>query len=138
MQYISLLIRSVRDAACLWRENTNVFANIADRLFHGVGFQKQFFEHNEHKKFDYNFSFTKKVILNYWEYAKSDFSVVRISKSKFIACMEDMNAGRSDADHYDAEDLSSTPNDWDIDLDTIQSFQSAFSTLSRFFESQGL
>lgn len=92
----------------------------------------------EHKKFDYNFSFTKKVILDYWEYAKSDFSVVRISKSKFIACMEDMNAGRSDADHYDAEDLSSTPSDWDIDLDTIQSFQSAFSTLSRFFESQGL
>ena len=92
----------------------------------------------EHKKFDYYFSFTKEVILDYWDHAKDDFKTAHITKSKFIACMEDLNAGRSDADHYDAEDLSSTPSDWDIDLDTIQSFQSAYLTLSRFFESQGL
>jgi len=92
----------------------------------------------DHKKFDYFFVFTKNIILDYWEYAKDDFKACRITKSKFIACIEDLNAGRSDADHYDAEDLSTVPKDWDIDLDTIQAFQAAYSTLTRFFESQGL
>lgn len=92
----------------------------------------------DHKKFVYFFSFTKNVILDQWEDAKDDFKAAKISKSKFISCMEDLNAGRSDADHYDAEDLNTAPRDWEIDLDTIQAFQSAYNTMSRFFESQGL
>ena len=48
--------------------------------------------------------------------------------------MEDMNAGRNDADHYDAEDTTTYPDGWEIDNATLQNFIAAHNTLNRFFE----
>lgn len=92
----------------------------------------------DHKKFFFYFSFLKNVILDHWDTLKSDFSNSDISKSKFISCMEDLNAGRSDADHYDAEDLSVSPDAWEIDDKTLRAFMVAYDTIESFLQGQDL
>ena len=52
--------------------------------------------------------------------------------------MEDLNAGRTDADHYDAENSAECPQDWEIDNQTMQAFHTAYETLDRFFKACGL
>lgn len=52
--------------------------------------------------------------------------------------MDDMNAGRTDADHYDAEDTTTYPDGWEIDNVTLQNFIAANSTFSKFFKSAAL
>ncbi len=48
--------------------------------------------------------------------------------------MEDLNAGRNDADHYDAEDMDDSPEEWEIDDVTIQDFVVALNKMNAFIE----
>ena len=52
--------------------------------------------------------------------------------------MEDLNAGRTDADHYDAEDTSNVPINWEIDDITLQAFTTAYVKLENFLQICGL
>ena len=47
--------------------------------------------------------------------------------------MDDLNAGRNDADHYDAEDMSVYPDKWEIDNIALQKFSVAIDALQKFF-----
>lgn len=91
----------------------------------------------DHKKFDFFFSLLKTIILDHWSWTESDFICAGISKNKFAACMGDLNAGRSDADHYDAENTN-IPNDWEIDDYTLSSFRVAYLAMGNFFQNQNL
>lgn len=93
---------------------------------------KDFFDH---KKFIMYFSSIKSVIKDNWGMLGCKFLSMGISKSKFCSCMDDMNAGRTDADHYDAENTIVYPNNWIIDNITLQNFIAANNTLNKFFES---
>lgn len=46
--------------------------------------------------------------------------------------MEDLNAGRTDADHYDPENTITYPENWEIDDQTMQAFRTAYNTMNRF------
>lgn len=96
---------------------------------------KDFFNH---KKFIMYFSSIKAIIGDEWQTLGSKFQNVGINKSKFCSCMDDMNAGRTDADHYDAEDTTTYPDGWEIDNVTLQNFIAANSTFSKFFKSVAL
>lgn len=79
------------------------------------------------------FSSLSKIISNAWPTLGKSFQDSGIDRYRFITCMNDLNAGRTDADHYDAED-NSCPEHWDIDDQTLQSFITAVSTMNNFFE----
>ena len=51
--------------------------------------------------------------------------------------MEDLNAGRTDADHYDAEDMTA-PDEWEIDDFTIRAFELALETMEKVFSACNL
>lgn len=44
--------------------------------------------------------------------------------------MNALNAGRTDADHYDAENIMDYPDDWAIDDTTMSNFQNAKTNLN--------
>lgn len=92
---------------------------------------KDFFDH---KKFIMYFSSIKTIIRDKWSTLGTKFSSFDISKEKFCSCMDDMNAGRNDADHYDAEDTTTYPDGWEIDNVTMQNFIVSHNTINRFFE----
>jgi len=92
----------------------------------------------DHKKFDFYFSKLKTLISDNWSQLGIRFSALNISKEKFISCMEDLNAGRTDADHYDPENTTSCPDNWEIDDQTMQAFRTAYDTMNRFFQACGL
>lgn len=92
----------------------------------------------DHKKFDFYFSKLKTLISDNWSLLGTRFSALNISKEKFISCMEDLNAGRTDADHYDPENTTSCPDNWEIDDHTMQAFRAAYDTMNRFFKSCNL
>ncbi|WP_136607484.1 ATP-binding protein [Paenibacillus dokdonensis] len=86
----------------------------------------------EHKKFIMYFSSLKKIISLNWNYLGQKFENININKNRFQVYMDDLNAGRTDADHYDAEDIGVHPTLWDINDDTIQRFRVAMEALSIF------
>lgn len=92
----------------------------------------------DHKKFDFYFSTLKLLIRDNWSQLGARFTALNISKEKFISCMEDLNAGRTDADHYDPANSTSCPENWEIDDQTMQAFRTAYNTMNRFFQSCGL
>ena len=92
----------------------------------------------DHKLFVLYFSSIKKIISDQWNLFGKSFLNAGINKMKFCSCMDDLNAGRSDADHYDAEDTSNYPNSWSIDNTTMISFSAAYNTIKKFFELNGL
>lgn len=92
----------------------------------------------DHKKFDFYFSKLKTLISDNWLELGSRFSALGISKEKFVSCMEDLNAGRTDADHYDPENMTSCPDNWEIDDQTMQAFRTAYETMNRFFKANNL
>lgn len=51
--------------------------------------------------------------------------------------MDALNAGRTDADHYDAEDLTS-PKQWEIDDLKMSTFTAAYEQLKGFFDDNSL
>ena len=95
---------------------------------------KQIFDHS---LFILYFSTLKKIISDRWTSLGSAINDCGISKSKFISCMEDLNAGRNDADHYDPEDVH-CPDEWEISDARITAFCTAYSTLESFFISRSL
>lgn len=92
----------------------------------------------DHKKFDFYFSKLKILISENWPQLGLRFTSINISKEKFISCMEDLNAGRTDADHYAPENTITYPENWEIDDQTMQAFRTAYNTMNRFFKSCGL
>lgn len=59
---------------------------------------------------------------------------VGIDKNKFLVYMDALNAGRTDADHYDAENIIDYPDGWVIDDTVMSNFQNAMTNLNSFFE----
>jgi len=92
----------------------------------------KFAELFEHKKFIFYFSSLKNIIGDNWTTLGMKFQKAGISKNRFRIYMDDLNAGRTDADHYDAEDLDSCPDKWDIDDTIIRRFQIAKEALENF------
>lgn len=92
----------------------------------------------DHKKFDFYFSRLKTLISDNWDQLGVRFEALSISKEKFISCMEDLNAGRTDADHYDPENATNCPDNWEIDDQTMRAFRTAYDTMARFFKACGL
>ena len=93
---------------------------------------KEFFDH---KKFIMFFSSIKVIIYKNWSTLGLKFQTVGIDKNKFAVYMDDLNAGRNDADHYDAEDLSKYPEEWEIDDNTMQNFVVALKNMQNFLNS---
>lgn len=86
----------------------------------------------EHKKFILFFISLKKIISSNWNQLGKKFSSIGIDNNRFQVYMDDLNAGRTDADHYDAEDIDNCPDKWDIDDTTIQRFCIAKEALEKF------
>lgn len=96
---------------------------------------KDFFNH---KLFIIYFSTLKTIIVNQWSICSSDFTGCGISKANFSTYMEDLNAGRTDADHYDPESSDTCPDDWEITDTVLQSFIAACNKIETIFSSLGL
>ena len=92
---------------------------------------KEFFDHS---KFVMYFSAIKWIISNNWKTLGNNFG---ITKAKFEVCMEDLNAGRTDADHYDPEDMT-CPDGWEISDQTMQDFIAAYKTMEAVFKKLNL
>ena len=90
-----------------------------------------------HSQFILYFSTLKRIIADHWTTLGSAIDKYGISKNKFIVCMEDLNAGRNDADHYDPEDMV-CPDEWEIDDAKMSAFCTAYTTLEAFFFSCSL
>ena len=91
-----------------------------------------------HKLFIMYFSTLKIIIKDKWSVCEYDFMACGISKENFSTYMDDLNAGRTDADHYDPQNSSSCPNDWEINDTVLQSFISAYNKMETFFAAMGL
>lgn len=74
-----------------------------------------------HKKFILYFSRLRKVYTDLWTTIGQIFEANGITKNKFNIYMIELNAGRTDADHYSPSELKA-PNVWDIDDETMQRF----------------
>lgn len=92
---------------------------------------KDFFDH---KQYIIYFSSIRTIIEDNWGKLGKKFESVGIDRNKFHTCMEDLNAGRNDADHYDAEDMDDSPENWEIDDVTIQNFVVALNKMNTFLE----
>ena len=93
----------------------------------------------DHKKCTFYFSTLRVMITrSCWNLVKGKFATVKMSKDNFSTYMQDLNAGRTDADHYDAEDMSNAPADWEVDDVTLQAFSAAYAKMENFFLSCGL
>ena len=96
---------------------------------------KDFFNH---KLFIMYFSTLRNIIETLWRVCESDFMACGIQKANFSTYMEDLNAGRTDADHYDPENSTDCPDDWEISDTVLQSFTAAYNKMETFFSSLGL
>lgn len=92
----------------------------------------------DHHKFDFYFSKLKQLISDQWNDMGQQFTAQGISKEKFLSCMDDLNAGRTDADHYDPENAVSYPDELEIDDYTLNAFRTAYETMDKFFKSKNL
>lgn len=93
-----------------------------------------FFDHNI---FRFYFIKIKKVITKRWDIFGPPFEQCSILQGRFESYMEDLNAGRTDADHYDAQDMT-CPDDWEIDNDTMFKFMIAAKEMEKFFQANNL
>ena len=87
----------------------------------------------DHSRFIMYFSTLRDIFYNNWSTLGKSFQNFGISKEKFYLLMNALNAGRTDADHYDAEDLT-LPDEWEIDDLTIDTFTTAYNTMREYFE----
>ena len=55
-----------------------------------------------------------------------------LTREEFKLCMEKLNAGRIDADHYDAENKNDFPKNWTIDEQTMNDFSFALKKINIF------
>ena len=86
----------------------------------------------KHSSFIMYFSSLKKIIADNWNNLGVAIGNCNVTKAKFEACMEDLNAGRTDADHYDPEDMT-CPEGWEISDQTMINFISANRTMEDVF-----
>lgn len=94
---------------------------------------EEFFNHNQ---FVMYFSSLKLIIYDYWRFLGKGLESKGLEKERFKIYMEDLNAGRSDADHYDAEDMNG-PDDWEISEDVLTSFMLAYNAFKKVFGELG-
>ncbi len=87
----------------------------------------------DHKKFEMYFSSIKDIIADNWSKLGEPLKRAGIDKARFITCMKDLNAGRTDADHYDALNNKNCPDDWEITDQLLEKFIVAYKTLNDFF-----
>ena len=57
-----------------------------------------------------------------------------MSEEQFSVFMDQLNAGRNDADHYDPENMTS-PEEWEIDNKTMDAFVIAYNAFEDLFDS---
>jgi len=88
----------------------------------------------DHRKFIMHFSSIRKVITGNWAELGKSFEACGISKAEFNLYMEALNAGRNDADHYDAENIDFSPDDWDISDTIMTAFYSAKTKVDNFLK----
>jgi len=91
----------------------------------------------DHKQYIMYFSTLKKLITNNWSTLGKAIESANMSKSRFEVLMEWLNAGRTDADHYDPEDMTS-PDDWQIDDSIIKCFMTSYEAFEALFNSLNL
>lgn len=92
----------------------------------------------DHDIFLFYFIRIKKVITKRWDDVFGrPFKDCSILQGRFESYMDDLNAGRTDADHYDAEDMT-CPDDWEIDNDTMFKFMVAAKEMEKFFQANNL
>ncbi len=92
----------------------------------------------DHKVFEMYFSKLKRLIKDNWTIFGTAFEKCSINKDRFVTYMDDLNAGRTDADHYDAQDMTSPEGDWEIDDNTLAKFRVAADEINKFFYQVGL
>lgn len=92
----------------------------------------------DHKVFEMYFSKLKRVIKDNWTIFGTAFEKCSINKDRFVTYMDDLNAGRTDADHYDAQDMTPPEGDWEIDDNTLAKFRVAADEMNKFFYQVGL
>lgn len=90
----------------------------------------------KHSQFIMYFSSLKKIISNNWNDLGKAFDANGIDSKRFEVYMDDLNAGRTDADHYDAEDMIG-PDEWEISDAVLARFMTAFDTFKKFFAAMG-
>lgn len=91
----------------------------------------------DHKKYTMYFSKLKWIIYNNWGTLGNLFESHKMKRERFKICMEDLNAGRTDADHYDASNMNSIEI-WDISDNIIQSFTTSYNAIKSIFDQCGL
>ena len=91
----------------------------------------------EHDIFKFYFIRIKKVITNKWFVFGPPFEECSINRGRFESYMDDLNAGRTDADHYDARDMT-CPDEWQIDNDTMFKFMIAAKEMEKFFKANNV
>ncbi len=87
----------------------------------------------DHKKFTLYFSKLRLILCDYWHLFKKDFLSCNIDKDQLSTYLKELNAGRTDADHYDAEDDTCPPEKWEIDEKTMDDFQHGYKAMKQFF-----
>lgn len=87
----------------------------------------------DHKKFIIYFSTLKSIIKNAWGTLGQAFDNANMSKEKFSVYMDHLNAGRTDAAHYDPEDMV-CPDEWQINDKTMDAFVTAYNAFDELFE----
>ena len=92
-----------------------------------------------HQLFVMFFSDIRKIIAfnKNWSSLGKAISNCGITQAKFESCMEDLNAGRTDADHYDPEDMT-CPDDWEISDQIMRDFIAAYNTMASVFQTLNL
>ena len=93
----------------------------------------QFTEFFDHKKFIMYFSSLKKIIRTNWNTLGIAIQNASMSKDQFGVYMDQLNAGRTDADHYDPEDMT-YPDEWQIGDKIMDAFMTAFNEFDELFK----
>ncbi len=87
----------------------------------------------DHKMFIMFFSSLKKIMKDNWNTLGVALNTAGMSKDQFSVFMDQLNAGRTDADHYDPEDMTS-PEEWQIDNKTMDAFIIAYNAFEDLFQ----
>ena len=95
-----------------------------------------FIELFNHNQFIMYFSTLQKIVIDNWGSLGRALVENGIDLARFKIGMEDLNAGRSDADHYDPEDMIG-PDEWEISDKVLKKFMLAFESFKQFFAAIG-
>jgi len=87
----------------------------------------------DHNKFNMYFSDLRRIISQNWRQLGDRINNHGIDKNRFNIYMSDLNAGRTDAAHYDPEDMASPLDKWEISKETLDKFIVAYNEFERLF-----